>query len=285
MRVRPLFLACAAAILPAFAQDPPPPNDKEVEEASEQYMRDELGVNTITTPSIGKILNDLGKFHPIPIAVIETNDLEAVYDNRLQTAMHFGSLVADGFMLTIAERPQGVQAVGKALIRASRALGVGDRVAKRSKSLLEFSDKSDWVGMREELIRTQGDVESSMLDLRDEELAHLVSLGGWLRGFQLAAHSCAENYSADRAAILARTEIMDYYLDRLDTLHPRLRKTELVTALIAKLRSIRAIAEDVAGKPTEGEVGKMRLLADEAIVVALSPVDAEGRPIKVPASL
>ena len=47
--------------------------------------------------------------------------------------------------------------------------------------------------MREELIRTQADVEKTMIDLHDEEMAHMISLGGWLRGFQLAANSCAQS--------------------------------------------------------------------------------------------
>ena len=57
-----------------------------------------------------------------------------------------------------------------------------------------------------------------MLDLHDEEMSHMISLGGWLRGFQLAANSCAQSYTADKALILGRVEIMDYYIDRLDTL-------------------------------------------------------------------
>ena len=88
--------------------------------------------------------------------------------------------------------------------------------------------------MREELVRTQADVEKSMLDLHDEQMSHMISLGGWLRGFQLAANSCAQNYSPDRALVLGRVEIMDYYIDRLDTLHPRLKKTEFVSTITSR---------------------------------------------------
>ena len=54
--------------------------------------------------------------------------------------------------------------------------------------------------MREELIRTQADVEKTMIDLHDEEMSHMISLGGWLRGFQLAANSCAQSYSRGQSA-------------------------------------------------------------------------------------
>jgi len=275
----PVFLAAAITLVSAtvHAQEK---IEKEFQWESDSYVRDELGVNDITAPSISRILKDFGIFQPIQLDIIAANPRDAVYDNRLQTALHFGSLVADGFMLTIAERPQDIQDVGRSLIRQSRALGVNDRLTRRSKSLFEASDKGDWQSMREELIKTQADVEKSMLDLHDEQMAYMVSLGGWLRGFQLAANSCAVKYSADRAAILGRSDIMDYYLDRLNTLHPRLKKTEFVSVITAKLRDLLAVTTSTAGKPSEADVKKMRDLANEIEAVALGPVDSEGKILK-----
>ncbi len=253
---------------------------KELEQESDDHMREELGVNDITAPAIAGILKDFSAFSPIQLDIIAANPREAVYENRLQTSLHFGSLVADGFMLTIAERSQDIQDVGRALIRQSHALGVGDRLTRRSKSLFEASDKGDWQGMRQELIKTQADVEKSMLDLHDEQMAHMISLGGWLRGFQLAANSCAVKYSADRAAILGRAEIMDYYLDRLNTLHPRLKKTEFVSVITARLKDLLTLTTSAAGTPSEADVKKMRDLANEIEAVALGPVDSDGKILK-----
>ncbi|MGA7883578.1 MAG: hypothetical protein WCD63_22190 [Terrimicrobiaceae bacterium] len=273
------FLAVIAALgvaMVLFAQEEMA--DKELEEASEDFMRDELGVNEITAPSIAQILKDFASFIPVPLEIIEANPRDAVYDNRLQTSLHFGALVADGFMLTIAERSRDVQDIGRALIRQSRALGVGDRLTKRSKSLFEYSEKGDWQGMREELVRTQADVEKTMIDLHDEEMSHMISLGGWLRGFQLAANNCAQRYSADKARILGEVEIMDYYIDRLETLHPRLKKTEFVSTIISKIKGIRDIAAGAQEQvPSEAEVTAMRDLADGIEAVALGPVDSDGK--------
>jgi len=277
---------CLASQFTAFSQEAQPETeeqrlDREMRESSEEHMRLELGVNEITAPSIAAVLRDLGTFQPVPMSTIAQNDREAVYANRMQTAIHFGSLVADGFMLTIAERPTDVQDVGKALIRQSRALGVSDRLTKRSKSLFELSEKGDWIGMREELARTQSDVEKSMLDLRDEEMAHMISLGGWLRGFQLAAKSCATSYSADRSRILARAEIVDYFLDRLDTLHPRLKKTDYATNLTSSLRELKTLTlEANEGSLTQEQTLLASDIADRAVGIALGPVDAEGRILK-----
>ena len=251
--------------------------DTELKQSSDDHMREELGVNPITAPSIHEILKQLELFRPVPIDLIESAKRDATFNNRLQTAMHFGSLVADGFMLTLAERPKDVQDVGKALIRQARALGVGERLTKRSKSLLEFSDKGDWIGMRQELVRTQQDVETSMVELRDEEMAHMISLGGWLRGFQLGANSTAGSYTPNKARILANVEILDYFLDRLSTLHPRLKKTEFVKTLTNRLKGIRGlIAENQGQVLTPDQVAKIRDLANEAEAAAVAKVDEEG---------
>lgn len=251
---------------------------QELEASSTEHMREELGVNPVTSPSIASLLKDLESFRPVPLKTIESSNRQASFSNRLQTALHFGSLVADGFMLTIAERPQDVQDIGRELIRQSRALGVGERLAKRSKSLFELSDKGDWVGMRGELVKTQEDVEESMMELHDEEMAHMVSLGGWLRGFQLGAVSTDERYSPNKAEILGRVDVMDYFLDRLDTLNPRLKSTEMVVEFTDRIKKIRLVAIETQGvPPTPEQVAKMRKLADEAEQIAVSKVDRDGK--------
>lgn len=272
-------IVCFALILglPAagtFAQDN---MEAELQRSSDEHMREELGVNPITTPSIQDVLKQLELFRPVPLEIIDSANREATFNNRLQTAMHFGSLVADGFMLTLAERPQDVQDVGRALIRQARALGVGERLTKRSKSLFEYSDKGDWAGMRQELVRTQEDVETSMLELRDEEMAHMISLGGWLRGFQLGANSTVAAYTPAKAKVLGNAEILEYFLDRLSTLHPRLKKTEFVKVLTERLMGIlNLISENQGQVLTPEQVAKVRDLANEAEAAAVARVDEEG---------
>ena len=56
-----------------------------------------------------------------------------------------------------------------------------------------------------------------MLDLRDEEMAHLLSLGGWIRGLEIGAASVAADFSPERAFKLRQLDLLDYYLQRLDT--------------------------------------------------------------------
>jgi len=68
---------------------------------------------------------------------------------------------------------------------SARSLGVGDKVMRHSASLTEHGKRGDWSAVRRELIATQDDVERAMTALRDQKMAHLISLGGWLRGLEI----------------------------------------------------------------------------------------------------
>ena len=240
-----------------------------IDESATQHLREELGVNELTAPLVGKVFSDLELFQPPPLDMVRSFDLKESFPNRFQTALQFGALVAHGFVATIARQKQLIIDTGRALIREANTLSAGQRLTARSKSLFELSERNDWQGLREELNATQEEVEDSMLELKDGELADLVSLGGWLRGFQLAAHVTADHYTPEKAAALVRPVVMDYFIDRMDCLSPSVKKRSVVITIGSSLKTIRSVA--VPEKPiTQGDVVRMRDLADEAMKAALS---------------
>ena len=239
------------------------------EESAREHMLEELGVNEITTPLVGKVFHDLEMFQPPPVEMIKSFDNNATFNNRLQTALQFGALVANGFIATIARQQTLILEIGRALIKDANALAAGEKLTYRSKSLFELSERGDWQGLREELNRCQNEVENSMIELHDGEMADLISLGGWLRGFQMATHVTVDHYTAEKAAELVRLPVMDYFIERMDTLSPRTKKRPIVIALAAKLKVIRSIAAQNK-VPMLSEVTQLRTLADEALGACLS---------------
>ena len=58
--------------------------------------------------------------------------------------------------------------------------------------------------MRQELTPTQTDVEEAMVELRDQKMAHLISLGGWLRGLEINASTVMDGvFACSRESSLA----------------------------------------------------------------------------------
>jgi hypothetical protein len=241
----------------------------QLDRSATEHFREELGVNEMSTPLVGKVFSDLEIFDPPPVELLRSFDSARTFPDRFQTSLQFGALVANGFVATIARQQDLLLDTGRALIRNAQVLDAGKKLTGRSKSLFELSDRGDWEGLRKELTGTQEDVEESMLELKDGELADLISLGGWLRGFQIACHVTAEHYTPEKASALVRPPLMDYYIDRMDCLSPRMKSRPIVAGITARLKTIRAMVTP-GSIPTQGDVSRLKDLADQTVGAALS---------------
>jgi hypothetical protein len=227
-----VFSAALAVLWTAQAQD-------EGDLYRDSHFREEQGVNDYTAPSIDKLLQMLDSLKPIPNQELAHPPLPLRLDNRIRYALSFGVLIADGFLAVEAEDTKAIEPLGRELLRRAKGLGVQQRVNRHSKELLELAKRSAWKALRKELIGTQNDVENAMLDLRDEEMAHFVSLGGWIRGLEIAAASVAADWTPERVAKLRQMELLDYFLQQLDTLSPPLKSTPLISRIITALKDVR----------------------------------------------
>jgi hypothetical protein len=223
--------------------------------ATDSHFREELGVNQYTTPSIEQLFNTLDSLKPIPIQELTRPPRALRLDNRVKYALSFGVLIGDGFLAIEGEEVKAIEPLGRELLRRAKGLGVQQRVARHSKQLLDLAKQSDWKGLRKELIVTQKDVESAMLDLRDEEMVHLLSLGGWIRGLEIGAASVAADFSTDRASKLRQLDLLDYYLQRLDTLSTPLKSMALIAQIISGLKEVRQKLTETASVSQEDVAG------------------------------
>jgi hypothetical protein len=145
-------------------------------------------------------------------------------------------------------------------------LGVSDHVSRHAKSILERAARENWLDVRKELVKAQADVESGMLALKDEEIAHLVSLGGWIRGLEIVSALVADDYTPERARALVQPEALTYFADRAETLNPRLRSNPAIQILEKNLKAIRAIVvKENENPPSADEVKELRRLAGEIV--------------------
>jgi hypothetical protein len=206
-----------------------------------EHEREELGVNPYTAPSVAEIFQQLDDLKPLPYEQLKRDFPQATHAGREQMGMVFGGLVADGFLIVEAQKKNLVEDLGKVLLRQARSLGVGDRVMRHSASLSELGKKGDWQAVRRELISTQQDVEEAMTALRDQKMAHLISLGGWLRGLEICAGAVESNYTTDRAAVLWQRDLINYFAEELKTLPPAVAHKPLFEKIRAGVEAIRTL--------------------------------------------
>jgi hypothetical protein len=232
------------------------------EEPSE-HEREELGVNPYTAPSVAEIFQQLDDLRPLPFEELKRDFPQAAHASREQMGLVFGGLVADGFLIVESKRQNLVEELGRVLLRQARSLGVGDRVMRHSASLTELGKKGDWTAVRAELLSTQEDVEQAMTDLRDQKMAHLISLGGWLRGLEICAGAVEGNYTTDRAAVLWQRDMINYFAEELTTLPPAVAHKPLFEKVRAGVNGIRDLLNRVPDKIPLEDVKALHAQAKE----------------------
>ena len=225
------FVPCvlAAGVPPDLVDDP--------------HVREEMGVNIYTAPSLGKIIEDLSFLRPAVLPnTFDKARLEANYSNRFQLALNFGSHIADGLIMAENEVPEGYNDLGRALLKQARALGVDEEMLRRSQSVRDLAEKKKWNALRKELVGAQHEVEAGLVRLRDEEIAHFIALGGWLRGLVASTAAVQADYSPQRAAKLLRPDLLDYFVERLDESGlAGKRGTPLLQRIAQDLKSMEAL--------------------------------------------
>lgn len=225
----------------------------------DEHLREEFGVNEFTTPSIRRIFDQLDSLGTLPYDKLKRPIVEKAPSDRVVLSLGLGMLIGDGFLIVQCEKIEEMEKLGRALLRYAKALGAGVRINKHSQSLLENSVLGDWKKLREELAKTQVDVEAEMVLLRDVEVAHLIALGGWLRAFEISTEAVAANYSEEKSRNLGRADIVEYFILTLDGLHPKLRQRPYIEDIHEGLQALLPLLDVPEGKAfTESEVNDLR---------------------------
>ena len=138
-----------------------------------------------------------------------------------------------------AEQLEKVPDLAAQLTRYGKALGAGNRVNRHAASLLDSAKKKDVEQLKKELSSTQRDVEAELVILRDADLAHLISLGGWIRALQVSTVAVDKQFSPERARKVMREDIADYYTETVAGLEPRISERPSYLAMRDLLAGLR----------------------------------------------
>ena len=267
-----LLGALAALVLPLAAQEENAPGKGEIPKdlLDDLHVREELAVNEFTAPSIAKLFDTLQSLMPLPIAEVARKMPARMPPDRADLAIELGFLIADGFLVVQAEQLDKVEELAKDLTRYGKALGAGDRVNRHAAGLLENAKNKKIDEVKKELTATQRDVEAELVSLRDADLAHLISLGGWIRALEVSTVAVDKQFSVERARKVMREDIADYYTESVAGLEPRISERPNYLAMRDVLAGLRTEMTLEDGKqPTQEMMGEIRKQAAKLVELAL----------------
>lgn len=232
------------------------------------HVREELGVNEFTAPSISKLFDTLQSLSPLPAGDVDHKANARMPLDRADLAVELGFLIADGFLVVQAGQMDKVEPLAADLTRYGKALGAGERVNRHAASLLESAREQKVDQLKKELAATQKDVEAELVSLRDADLAHLISLGGWIRALSVASAAVDKQFTVERAKLLMREDIADYYTESVAGLEPRISERPnylQMRDLLSGLRSEMTLGEEA---PTAQKVAEIHKQASKLAELA-----------------
>ncbi len=237
---------------------------------NDPHFREEHGLNVYTRPSIDNIFEQLDKLSPLPVKEVPFKLPKRMPLERENLAIEIGFLISEGFLAVQAGDMKKVQELAAKLSTYSNALGAGEKVKGHAASILEHSKKNEIAKLKKVLSATQGDVEKELILLQDVDLAHLISLGGWLRALEVSTLAVDKEFTEKRAKLLYREDIADYYEYALNSMKPSLKNKANFKALTANMTAFKKVMllKDEQ-KPTKEGMATIRKLTKDSVAQAL----------------
>jgi hypothetical protein len=230
----------------------------------------ELAVNPFTAPSISKMFDTLQFLMPLPIAEVERKMPARMSLDRADLAIELGFLIADGFLMVQAGQLKDVEKMAKDLTRYGKALGAGDRINRHAAGLLESAKNGDVPQLKKELSATQRDVEDELVTLKDADLAHLISLGGWIRALEVSSVAVDKQFSPERARKVMRKDIAEYYSDCITGLEPKISGRPNYSAMRDLLEGLsKKMTLENGQEPTSESMKEIRKISTQLVELAL----------------
>ena len=237
-----LTVAIALTASVTFAQEDSPQPPKHIDISALPSTAKVVDDVVVPVPTeVFGVLDKLGSpnWHEV-LRSVKTDTL----GERPQVALLLGTVIAEGFIAVEAQEPEEVKRIGRDVLNLAGAIGVRKSVIARTSSIIEAADQKDWKRIRTELDGALQDVKQAMIELKDEQLAQLVSLGGWLRGTEALTQVVGKNYSKDGAELLHQPVLLSYFNKRLDSMEGRLKKNELVKKIRSKLSELTPMIDE-----------------------------------------
>ena len=216
----------------------------------ESHMKEELGVNEFTAPSIKKIFEDLEGLPPIPEEVAIRKRPEKLPIDRCSLALDMGFLMADGFAIVQCGKMNEVRPIALDLTRYAKAMGAGERVNRHAASLLQNAEDGDLTNFKQNLALTQNDVEQELASLRDPDMAHLIALGGWIRALDAATAALDKKFTEEQAKLVCQPDVPEYFSEVLSGVDPEMRRRRDINGLIKLLERVQ---EEMTLSPSQPE--------------------------------
>jgi hypothetical protein len=224
-------------------------------------------VDDVVVPLPNEVFGALNKLGGVNWKEYVRSGKGSNFTERPRIALLLGTVIADGFIAVQAEDAPTVKDIGQRVLGLAKGIGVGNSITPHAKAITEAADKRNWVGVRQELDRTQNSVQQAMNEVHDEKLSHLVSLGGWLRGTEVLTAVVNRRFSEDGAELLHQPDLLTYFEDRLKAMPEfNLKLLQDIQSALGEVRPLIDVGDTRISAASVKRINEITSRLDEAIV-------------------
>ncbi len=244
-----ILLLIPALLLPLAARSASPPDE------SGKLPRQAAIVRGVLIPVPREVFETLDHFAHSNWRAVQRPELAhwRPPGSQAQNALLLGAVIAEGFVAVEARDSGETKDVGRAIRKLARGLGIERAALRRSRSIIDHAESGDWRAVRREWDGVLPDVQQGMDQIRSEQLAQLVSLGGWLRGTEALSVLLTQDYSERTARLLRQPALLDYFEKQLAELSSKVRTDPVVLRMAAGIRDVRKVLASGDGSVSREE--------------------------------
>lgn len=262
----PLFAALLAAA-PAFAagveKDKPLPAAEM--KADENYI----------LPPPEEVFNALRSVSKVDFAKLsasfakDPNTGKSKFSSDAAKAANLGMRVADAFIAVQAKDAQALRRASDVIevlsLELSADLSLKNKIAVANK----LAEDGKWSELRTILEAVRVDVLAELKANKDKDSVALATVGGWLRGLNIASMALADNYDADATKLMRQPMLVAYLKRQLEGLGGKAKGSAFVTKMISQMDAIAKLTDIPDGKTMSKEdLQKLSQISGELVSAA-----------------
>lgn len=216
----------------------------------------------VLMPSPGEIFAALDRMGGRDWRDAASFDTRYDYPDDVLRALNLGVRAADGFLAILARDKGMLGEMISVIITLAEELMVGETLLAEGRRIEAMASREEWNALRMELDSLRRKVIAEMERLGDDDLALLVTAGGWLEGLRATSATLAESYDARASSLLHQPALVDHFIRRIREMRPEMREHPAVQRLFAELEAIRKLIDVGFGTPVPPEnIDRLRELS------------------------
>ncbi len=188
------------------------------------------------------------------------------YESDYLRALNLGVRSADGFLAIQAKDKAKLGEMIVVIVTLAEELLVRETILDKGKTFEDLSKQDKWHELHRELDSLREDVLEEIKRLGDQDIAVLVSAGGWLEGLRATTKILTDRYEPTASSVLYQPRLVDYFDAKLKDLRPDQSDHPAVQELKAKLPEIKKLVDVGFKNPVpKDNIEKLHAISSELV--------------------